>query len=477
MKQLLLALSLLCSSAFAQRQMSFHNGTFKIAQFTDIHWDAKTTNCPKTVAAIRNVIATEKPDLAVLTGDIVTEQPAAKGWQQVINIFEQAQLPFVVTMGNHDAEVLPKDTIYQLLLASPYYIGTRGDSNISGYGNCSVPLYGANGVAAVLYFLDSNDYQPHKALGDYDWIHADEIAWYRTTSHTYQQQNAGKPLPALAFFHIPLVEYKEMIAQGTYLGSYDEGEVCAAKLNSGMFTAFAEQGDVMGVFTGHDHSNDLIDTYAGIALAYGRVSGYDAYGSLERGGRIIQLYENARKFDSWVRTSKGVENIFYYPSAITSRDEATLPLLPALNVKPKKQGVSYIYYEGKAKKTADIATMKQVKQGIMPNFSLEAATAKDHFAFVFKAFIKIPKRGVYKFYTYSDDGSRLFIDGKEVVNNDGGHSARRAEGKVALAEGYHELTIPYFEDYMGETLSVGYASRDIPEQLIPNDVLSPVLQR
>ena len=43
--------------------------------------------------------------------------------------------------------------------------------------------------------------------------------------------------------------------------------------------------------------------------------------------------------------------------------------------------------------------------------------------------MKIPERGVYRFYTFSDDGSKLYIDGKLIVDNDGGHSGRRAEGK------------------------------------------------
>ena len=41
------------------------------------------------------------------------------------------------------------------------------------------------------------------------------------------------------------------------------------------------------------------------------------------------------------------------------------------------------------------------------------------------------------FYTISDDGSKLYIDDKLIVDNDGGHSVRRAEGKVALEKGYH----------------------------------------
>lgn len=58
-----------------------------------------------------------------------------------------------------------------------------------------------------------------------------------------------------------------------------------------------------------------------------------------------------------------------------------------------------------------------------------------------------------------------------VVDNDGGHSARRKEGTVALAEGFHKLEVKYFESYMGNTLEVGMSSINLPEAPIADDVL------
>ncbi|MBR6432894.1 MAG: metallophosphatase, partial [Bacteroides sp.] len=73
--------------------------------------------------------------------------------------------------------------------------------------------------------------------------------------------------------------------------------------------------------------------------------------------------------------------------------------------------------------------------------------------------------------TFSDDGSALYVDGQLVVDNDGGHSGRRAEGKVALEKGLHELRLLYFEDYMGQELEVGYSGKNIQETLLPDDRL------
>ena len=177
------------------------------------------------------------------------------------------------------------------------------------------------------------------------------------------------------------------------------------------------------------------------------------------------------KFDTWIATNDGNSDYFYYPSGLSSKDEEQLTLMPALSVQPKQNGISYRYYEGNMRQTADIlkATLKQ--QGVMPNFTINEDGSKDHFGYIYSAYIKVPESGVYRFYTYSDDGSRLFIDGVEIVNNDGGHSARRAEGKANLAAGFHKLELHYFENYMGQALEVGFSTKDITERTIAPSML------
>jgi hypothetical protein len=58
--------------------------------------------------------------------------------------------------------------------------------------------------------------------------------------------------------------------------------------------------DVMATFVGHDHNNNFIGCLRGICLAYGNASARQAYGTIGRGARIIELYEGERKFDSWI---------------------------------------------------------------------------------------------------------------------------------------------------------------------------------
>lgn len=80
-------------------------------------------------------------------------------------------------------------------------------------------------------------------------------------------------------------------------------EACAPKLNTGMFAAMKESGDVMGIFVGHDHDNDYAVMWKGILLAYGRFTGGNTeYNHLPNGARIIVLDEGAaRSLPGFVR--------------------------------------------------------------------------------------------------------------------------------------------------------------------------------
>lgn len=473
---LLLNLAMIASSGavMAQTRLQFHNGSIRIAQLTDIHWAPTSPRCHDTEATIHAILRQEKPDVAVLTGDIVTDSPAMEGWKAIAKIFQEEQTPFVVLMGNHDAEYASRDEIYRFLTSCPYYIGQMGSDSLTGRGNCVLPVYSSGDgdkAEALLYMIDSNDYPSDKRYGHYDFIHFDQIQWYRHVSQEFTAKNNNRPLPALAFFHIPLVEYSALLSDGKTYGNALEDGICSADINSGMMASFIDMADVMGMFVGHDHDNDFVGINHGLLMAYGRTTGTDAYGSLTRGARIIQLYEGQRKLDTWISTPLGREATYYYPSGINSKAEAEAQYMPATELKEAHQGVRYSYYEGRCKHTSDIDAARLVRSGVMKNFSIQEADSADHFAFVYEAMLKIPERGIYRFYTYSDDGSVLLIDGVKVVDNDGGHNARLSEGSIALEAGFHRIQLKYFEDYMGQELTVGITSRNIESQPIPDSML------
>ncbi len=444
--------------------------TFKIAQFSDLHWDNTSENCSETIAVIENVLNAESPDLAVLTGDVVTSPPAVEGWKAVAQPFIDAKIPWAVTLGNHDAEPgISRDEIFELLEQLPFFVGEKGP-DLYGCGNYTVSVWSSDNteVAAVLYFFDSNDYTKRK-FGGYDWIHFDQINWYRNLSMDFTRNNNNAPLPSIAFFHIPLQEYFTVIDQTTTVGAANEGSG-ASKVNSGLFASFLEMNDVMGTFVGHDHDNNYIGIHDGIALAFGQVTGMDAYGTLDRGGRIISLNEGAFSFDTWLRTGKGAANKYNYPAGLSYDDENAV-YSPAVEVGELSRGVRYKYYEGNFSSAKELVNSKEIKEGVLNNFSFEPADQKDHFGFEYNTYLFIEKKGTYLFDLYADDGAVLFIDDKEVVNNDGSHSLKNVEGKIALETGYHTLRLIYFEDYMGEELQVRISGINIRDTQIPESML------
>lgn len=58
-------------------------------------------------------------------------------------------------------------------------------------------------------------------------------------------------------------------------------------------------------------------------------------------------------------------------------------------------------------------------------------------------YIDVP--GKYRFRLNSDDGSKLIVDGKTVIDNDGQHAPQAKRGEIVLEEGVHEFVIEYFQ--------------------------------
>jgi hypothetical protein len=100
-----------------------------------------------------------------------------------------------------------------------------------------------------LWFLDSGRYSQQAGIGGYDWVRPSQTAWYSEASEVLRATNGGRVANALAFFHIPFLEYELVSGK---VGDTQEG-VFDADLNSGLYTAFVEAGDVRATFVGHDH--------------------------------------------------------------------------------------------------------------------------------------------------------------------------------------------------------------------------------
>jgi len=288
-------------------------GEFKIVQFTDMHINLPKKEYIQSYDIVNDVIEIEKPDLVLFTGDIMTQSNPQEAYERLIPILKMTNTPWAVVFGNHESESnTSRNVLAEYLQSIPNCLNNdKGDT----YGNSNFVLEvkGKNKKTnALLYCMDSNTYSTLKPSVDgYGWFDFSQVNWYCAKSKTYTLENDGNPLPALAFFHIPLPEYTNAWNNKDHppLGVKNEDE-CSPDINTGMFSAMLEGGDVMGTFVGHDHINDYIGVYYNIALAYGRVTKV-MRGEEDplAGGRVIVLTEGKHQFDTWIRDLNGKKEL------------------------------------------------------------------------------------------------------------------------------------------------------------------------
>jgi len=291
------------------------DGTFKIAQFTDLHYGESVLQDIGNTVVQNVVLATENPDLVVLTGDAVSGYAwdghqidwFPKQWPNVIAPMLNFNTTWAFAFGNHDDQAdYNRTQIVQLDQLNDISLTQHGPTNIHGATNYYLFVYSSNVTnevpVAVLYIFDSSDVNCENVTG-WGCVYPDQIKWYISTSQAIKQK-FGRIIPALAFFHIPVPEFMYMWNNDTTYGNLSDTGVCCFSVNTGLFAAFKQMGDVISVHCGHDHDNDFYGVYDGILLAYGRKTGYGGYGPPAgwlRGARILQLSESPFKLTHWIR--------------------------------------------------------------------------------------------------------------------------------------------------------------------------------
>ncbi|XP_043711695.1 probable inactive purple acid phosphatase 28 isoform X1 [Telopea speciosissima] len=327
------------------------NGTFKILQVADMHYgNGIVTRCRdvlpsefefcsdlNTTQFLRRVIKAEKPDLIVFTGDNIfgpSAADAAESLAKAVSPALESRIPWAAILGNHDQEsTMSREELMSFISLMDYSVSqinpSMSDSAdgvetstvaIDGFGNYNLRVQGAFGSDLAntsilnLLFLDSGDRATVNGVRTYGWIKESQLHWLRSFSEGLKQGNEWDreplygitlaPTPALAFFHIPIPEIRQLWYK-KIVGQYQEGVACSV-VNSGVLPALVSMGDVKAVFIGHDHTNDFCGELDGIWFCYGGGFGYHAYGKAgwSRRARII-LAELGRGEKAWM----GVERI------------------------------------------------------------------------------------------------------------------------------------------------------------------------
>jgi len=218
-------------------------------------------------------------------------------------------IPWTYVPGNHDDET---EIFTRQDLLNVYSLPFCASRSNTGFTH-TLEL----GPVQV-YLLDSNGYlDPNPDHPIYDFIHEDQIEWYKRCPTTGEV--------GLAFFHIPIMEYKRA---KVLIGNKGE-QPCTPRHNSGLFDAIQKKQDIHAMFTGHDHWNDYVGELEDILLVYGRVSGHtepSVYGDFlnstrcpVRGGRVVQYDSSSKELITWVETTHGPEEGSHFKKKILSK--------------------------------------------------------------------------------------------------------------------------------------------------------------
>lgn len=276
---------------------------FRILQLTDIHWREGGKSVQVADKFYGSLLDYSKPNLVILTGDIVVNKPVLEGWASVIKIFVKHNIPWLAISGNHDVGLgLSENDIANYIKTLPLNASKFNivDSTPAGDGAYEIRTKVDNKSKARIYLFDY-----HTPYGK------TETSWLKAASTN--SSNESENLTTLVFRHIPLEEFSHFSGRKV-IGANGE-RVSFTQHQDGLFKLLKERTSMSGFFAGHDHSNNSAFSYDGVCLAYGAVSGLDTYGKIFRGARVIELDAEKKGFTSWLLQSNGKEwHKFTFPN-------------------------------------------------------------------------------------------------------------------------------------------------------------------
>ena len=152
-----------------------------------------------------------------------------------------------------------------------------------------------------------------------------------------------------------------------------------------------------------------------------------------------------------------------------TNDSLLRPVEVATSLNP---GLTVMKYEGGWQTLDQMAGRDPLETDHCDRFNLRQRLRDEHTALVFEGLLRAPADGIYELFLASDDGSRLYVGEKLVVDNDGLHGMVEKAGHVGLRAGLHPLRVEWFNAGAGMGLSVKWAGPGFEKQSIPSSALS-----
>lgn len=279
------------------------NEDFVILQLADVQIGNEGNKYPETeqYEMIDDLINRSDPDFIVLTGDNALYDDLEK-IENFADFLNSYNIPFSFVFGNHENDIKPSlREIASVFEKKENCLFREGFKNVSGVGNYVVNVVENSDIKYSFYMFDSHNYgfylpsDKKQPLGGTDWayIKKSQIDWYERTVKAINAA-AGHPVDSLAFFHIPLPEYRYFTPEQAIIGEQRE-DICSPYKNTGLFAKMEELGSTKGVFVGHDHKNNFAFEYDSIVLAYGLKTGRTSYYDEDLQGALVIRFDKDMK--------------------------------------------------------------------------------------------------------------------------------------------------------------------------------------
>lgn len=291
-------------SSVSAASLELHGSAFRILHVSDAHYHSAQEECrdatpssypcthANTTAFLRSAIALDQPHMVAFTGDMIDEASGPRpreGMDDMYALAIESGLPWAASLGNHE-DVVPgmaRDVIYDYILGLPGRALSAHGPIATSPGNFLVDLNSGGRAVARLVFFDSRNDNRFVNASTHSITDA-QLDWFANVSATL------RPVPTLAFYHIPLEEYQIALSAGAAISGRMREAICADKPNPRTFDVL-KAGGVVGGFCGHDHTNDFCAEWQGVQLCYEGSPGFGAYGSCQgatcyqRRARVTEL--------------------------------------------------------------------------------------------------------------------------------------------------------------------------------------------
>jgi len=195
-------------------------------------------------------------------------------------------------------------------------------------------------------------------------------------------------------------------------------------------------------------------------------------------GSIPTTKSQAYKNEFTIKSSTVVNAI-----SVDAKGNASLPSAAYFRLIPgsQKPGVHISYFDGQDAGWNQLPffnLLKRTDSWDAYEFEIDREKIKGllkngnaTFALQLESKIQIDSTGDYTFYIRSDDGSKLFVDDKEVVNNNGDHGVIEKNGTIHLTNGAHKIRVDYYNGSGGFWLNVLYKGPGKVKQIVGADKL------